>query len=107
MEESTETTTPNIIQSVTNTSITIPQPESTWISTLTTDAYLSKYDLNQTKSLNFDQISTIDFRAAQASDATIHRVIEYKRRGSFPSKEGRTHETQHKATNVQMEKLIS
>ena len=93
MADCTETTTPNIIQNVTNISITTPEPESTWISALTTDVNLLEYDLNQIQSLNFNQISPNDFRAAQTSDATIHTVMEYKRRGRFPSKAERTYET--------------
>ena len=52
-----------------------------------------EYDLNQIQSLNFNQINPKDFREAQTSDATIHRVMEYKRHGRFPSKVERMYET--------------
>ena len=52
--------------------------------------------------MNFNQISTKDFREAQVSDVTIHRVIEYKRRGRFPSKAERTYET-HNVTLLMRE----
>ena len=74
MADCTDTTTSNIIQNVTKTSITTPEPESTWISALTTDVNLLEYDVNQINSLNFNQISLKDFREAQASDATINRL---------------------------------
>ena len=92
MEECTETTTQNIITCATNASITTPEPEYTWITALTTDESVLNHDSYQIKQLNFSQISTCDFKEAQKNDTIISRVIEYKNRGRFPSKEERDNE---------------
>ncbi len=92
MADCTETTTQDIIQCATNASITTSENEYTWITALTTDENVLNYDLDQIKQLDFNQISTSDFREAQENDTTIHRVIEYKSRGRFPSKEERGNE---------------
>ena len=92
MEECTETTTQDIIKCATNASITTPEPEYTWITALTTDESVLNHDSDQIKQLNFSQISTCDFKEAQKKDTIINRVIEYKNRGRFPSKEERGEE---------------
>ena len=95
MKDCTETTTQDIIQCATNAAIIKQEPEYTWITALTTDESVLDYDSDQIKQLQFNQISASDFRKAQESDTAIRRVIHYKHRGRFPSKEERADEPQN------------
>ena len=76
MKDCAETTTQGIIKCATNASTTTPEPEYTWIIALTTDKSVLDHDSDQIKQLNFNQISTIDFKEAQRNDIIINRVIE-------------------------------